>query len=67
MASLPVDSSEAPQACLLAPTSACAGCTLNTQLKCRFKRADLLHFLMLAFGFMLPAAIGLATIGRSWR
>ena len=64
MASLPANSSEAPQACLLAPTSACAGCTLNTQLKCRFKRADLLHFLVLAFGFMLPAAIGLIQAGQ---
>ena len=55
---------DTPRGCLPQPESACTGCTLNTRLKCRFKRADLLHFLALAFGFMLPAAIGLLQAGQ---
>lgn len=55
---------DAPTGCLLQPEAACAGCALHDRLKCRFKRADLLHFMALAFGYMLPAGIGLILGGQ---
>jgi hypothetical protein len=46
--------------------AACRDCHLSTQLKCRFTSRDLFHFLIRAFGFILPAGIGLVVSGAVW-
>ncbi len=46
------------QSCTTRPRDGCQGCTLDTQLKCRFKLGDLLHFASMFFLFAAPAIIG---------
>jgi hypothetical protein len=44
--------------CTWRPASACTDCAVAGQLKCRFRWADLAHFLGMFLVFVLPAVIG---------
>ncbi|HDQ73467.1 MAG TPA: hypothetical protein ENN19_15435 [Chloroflexi bacterium] len=52
--------------CTWLPAAACEGCRLDKRLKCRFDRADLLHFFGMFVGFALPAIIGVIRGGYGW-
>ena len=49
------------QICMWKPVSQCRDCPLNDKLKCRFKLADLTHFIAMFTGFALPATIAVST------
>lgn len=49
--------------CTWQPISACEGCPIAGQLKCRFTWEDLLHFGGLFWAFALPAWIGMIMSG----
>jgi hypothetical protein len=44
--------------CTWGPEDECEGCPLEGQLKCRFRRRDLLHFLGMFGVFVVPAFVG---------
>jgi hypothetical protein len=52
--------------CTWRPATECQGCSLADELKCRFDRGDLLHFLGSFLGFALPAFIGVIRGGYGW-
>ncbi|MGD9029050.1 MAG: hypothetical protein PVG25_04490 [Anaerolineae bacterium] len=52
--------------CTWRPDAECAGCTLAGQLKCRFERRHLLHFLGTFATFAIPAVIGVIQSGYGW-
>ncbi|HHE71577.1 MAG TPA: hypothetical protein ENL34_04770 [Chloroflexi bacterium] len=54
------------QICMWESTSQCKECSLNDKLKCRFKLADLMHFIAMFTGFALPATIGVIHSSYGW-
>jgi hypothetical protein len=52
--------------CTWRPASECAGCPIESRLKCRFKLGDLLHFAGMFLAFALPAFIGAILGGYGW-
>jgi hypothetical protein len=52
--------------CTWRPLSACTGCDLSGQLKCRFSAGDLLHFLAMFAAFAIPAVAGIILSGYGW-
>jgi hypothetical protein len=52
--------------CTWRPEADCEGCSLAEQLKCRFNRRHLLHFVGMFGVFVIPAFIGVIQGGYGW-
>lgn len=52
--------------CTWRPKSECAGCPLEGELKCRFKRGDLFHFIGMFGVYAIPAITGVIRAGYGW-
>ena len=52
--------------CTWRPEAECAGCPLSGDLKCRFDRRYLFHFIGMFVGFLIPAFTGVIRGGYGW-
>jgi hypothetical protein len=52
--------------CTWRPISECSDCAISGYLKCRFKKGDLLRFIVLFLAFSVPAFAGMVLGGYGW-
>jgi len=54
------------ETCTVKDEKICESCTLQSQLKCRFKKPWLINFMIRAMLFMVPTGIGLVLADKLW-